>query len=369
MRVIVASDNEAVSGSIRQLLQVRGYECSAASVVPLHQAVDRTVRQKPEVLVLVVPDNPTNAFGVLREVRSMTQARVLVVGPASDAQLILQVMREGAHQYLDRNQLVLELTSALQRLAADGAPRARRGHMISVLGPSGGCGSSTLAVNVATVLAKVHGQCGLFDLKLESGDLATLLDLDPAHSLADFCSNVSRMDMRMFDQCLANHPSGVRLLAAPDSIDDATQVTPQSVRKALSMARDVFSYVVVDMDHTYGDVQAQSLFQSNVILLVMRLEFAALRHVRRTLSYLKKLGITTDRVCLVVNRFRKSKELRISQVEDALGIRVKHTIPDDPRTVARANNKGVPFVLDRPSAAVSRSLVDVSSSVNGAYPS
>jgi len=179
------------------------------------------------------------------------------------------------------------------------------------------------------------------------------------------------MDRGMFKQCLTNHASGVCLLAAPSALDEArqtTSITPQSVRKALSMARDMFPYVVVDTDHNYGEEQAQALFQSNVILIVMRLEFTALRHVRRTLSYFETLGITTDRVCLVVNRYRKAKELKISQVEESLGLRVIHTIPDDPGTVTRANNKGVPFVLDRPSAPVSRCLVDVSRSVNGAYP-
>jgi MinD-like ATPase involved in chromosome partitioning or flagellar assembly len=47
-------------------------------------------------------------------------------------------------------------------------------------------------------------------------------------------------------------------------------------------------------------------------------------------------------------------------------MRIAWYIPDDPKTVNRANNNGVPFVLESPSAKVSKLITQLAFSVNGA---
>jgi pilus assembly protein CpaE len=306
-------------------------------------------------------------LAVLNEIRGLTQVPVLAVGPASDPKLILQALREGAYQYLDESQLEIEFTAALRRLASSGVGQDEPGRIITVLSPSGGSGSSTVAVNIATALAEQHKTCALFDMKLEKGDLATLLDVQPEHSVADFCQNLARMDRSMFQQCLTAHPSGVHLLASPGSYSDVSRVTPQGIRKALTMARGMFPYVVVDLDHSYREEHAQVLYQSDVILLVLRLDIMSLRQTRRILGYLEQLGIASERVRLAVNRYRWQKELAVSQMERALDCKIRYFIPDDPKSIKRANNNGVPVVLARPGAKVSKCLMDVAQQVNGRH--
>jgi MinD-like ATPase involved in chromosome partitioning or flagellar assembly len=50
-----------------------------------------------------------------------------------------------------------------------------------------------------------------------------------------------------------------------------------------------------------------------------------------------------------------------------LGVKIAHYIPDDPKTVNRANNNGVPLILEAPSARVSRSVLKLAASVNGQH--
>src|SRR5581483_10356762 len=99
------------------------------------------------------------------------------------------------------------------------------GQVIGLLGASGGSGSSTLAVNLAGVLARDLDRCALIDLKPGAGDLAALLDVKPTHNLADLCLNVGRMDRAMFESALVPHTSGVHLLAPPLMYEDIRLVT------------------------------------------------------------------------------------------------------------------------------------------------
>ncbi|MEX2287864.1 MAG: AAA family ATPase [Planctomycetaceae bacterium] len=365
MQILVASNNPSTAASIQHVLLKQGHVCTGAHVVRLEDAVNYAAQIRPDAIIVTLSPDPVAALETLGELRETTRARVLGVGPASDAKLILESMRKGAYQYLDETVIDGELTAAINRLATNDNGPAEPGKIIAVLGPSGGSGSSTVAVNVATVLAQHHAECALFDLKLENGDLATLLDLKPDHTIAEFCDNLARMDDNMFGQCFVRHATGVHLMAAPHMYADAARVTAQGVRKALGMARRRYSYVVIDLDHSYRQVHAQAMYQADVIVIVVRLELASLRQAQRTLDYMNHLGIAEDRVRLIANRCGWQNELRVSQVQKTLGIKVLQTIPDDPKSLRRANLKGMPVVRARPLAKVSRSLINVAMSVNG----
>jgi pilus assembly protein CpaE len=98
------------------------------------------------------------------------------------------------------------------------------------------------------------------------------------------------------------------------------------------------------------------------------LDFACLRNTQRTLQHLTtELGISRDRIQLVVNRYGQAGEVPAANAEEALGVKVMHYIPDDPKTVNRANNNGVPMVLEKPSAKVSRCVANLAQSVNGRH--
>src|SRR5262249_37418594 len=154
---------------------------------------------QPEVVVVTLTPDPDGALALLGNLRLLTPARILAVGPAADSRLILRALRAGAADYVDEADLETGLVDALTRLRAESAAQGEPGRVIALLAPSGGSGSSTLAVNVATALAAEHKTSVLLDLKLHAGDLAALLDLRPTHTIADLCQNAARMDREMFE--------------------------------------------------------------------------------------------------------------------------------------------------------------------------
>jgi pilus assembly protein CpaE len=364
MRAIIVSDNEPTSGRVRQVLLADGLECGPAHLFPLAGA-DRAGQALPDLVVVGLAPDPERALDVLAGLRVPATTRVLVVGPAGDSRWVLRALRAGASDFIDQEELETDLKAALGRLRSEVALQGEPGRVIAVLAPNGGSGSSTLAVNVATVLAKEHKSTLLIDLKLETGDLASLLDLKPTHTLADLCRNADRMDRVMFERSLVRHTSGVHLLAPPLALADVEHVSAEGVRRTLGLGTALFPYVVADLDHSFRDEQAQVLRQADVILLVLRLDFNSLRNCRRTLEYLAKLGVPEDRVRVVVNRYGQPKEVPAAKAEEALNAKIYHYVPEDPKAVNRANNNGVPVVLESPSAYVSKSVTKLAFGING----
>lgn len=368
MQVLLAGEHPGIVTEARGILLHEGLECPASNVVPLSGLVDVLAKVQPELLVVLLSPDPDAALEVLARAKPAARGRVVVVGPNVDPKLVVRALRGGADDYVDEEDIEADLVFALSRLKREILAKAgEEGRIISVLAPSGGSGSSTLAANIATTLAKEHKSSALLDMKLESGDLAALLDLKPTHTLADLCQNVGRLDRVMFDRSLARHSSGVHLIAAPLQFADVPLVTVEGVRKSLGLAKSMFPYVVIDLDHTFHAEQVEAVRQANLILVVLRLDFPSLRNTRRCLDHLERLGIPRDRIQLVVNRYGQPKEVPFAKAEEALGLKISHYIPDDPKTVNRASNDGVPMVITSPSTKVARSLVKLAASVNGRH--
>jgi pilus assembly protein CpaE len=352
---------------VREILRREGNDCPPSNVVSLDQALEQLAGVDPELVVIVLSLNDEHGLTVVAGIRAQTQAPILAIGPISDSKLILQCLRAGATDYVDEAEIEADLRPVVCRILTASKTRSNPGRLIALMSPSGGSGSSTLAVNLATVLAQKHKSVLLLDLKRAAGDLADLLDLKPAHTLADLCRNSVRMDHVMFDGSLVRHASGVHLLAAPRSFADIPFVTPEGVRQSLSLGRSTFPYVLADLECSFREEEAEVLHQADLILLILRLDFASLRGTKHVLEYLRELRIDPSIVRLVVNRYGQPKEVPAANAEQALGLKIFHYVPEDAGTVNRANNNGNPLVLESPRAKIARSLTTLAHNINGQH--
>jgi pilus assembly protein CpaE len=329
-------------------------------VVGLDRVDDACRADRPDVVVVVVAaGHEARALAALRRVEALGSVFLLAAGPAVDSKLILQAMQAGADLFLDEADLGPQLAAALGRYKARRGEPAGPGRLVAVLAAAGGCGASTIAVNLATLIARSRGRCNLIDLNPRRADLAPLLDLTPTYTLADLCRNEDRLDRTLYEKLLTPHPSGVELLAAPREFEGVAALTPGVVGKAVRLAREAYADVVVDLEDCFHREQAAVLDQATTVLLVCRLDFTAVRNTRRVLDHLAARGVPRDRVEVVANFAGRPGELPVEEAEMALGAKVSRLIPHDPDTVGWSNNTGLPAALTSPAAAVVQSIARI----------
>jgi pilus assembly protein CpaE len=343
-----------VLGKLAGLLRARrGFE--EVELVTLDRAVARAQNVGFELVVVVVTgDQVAQTLEAVRGVRAASGAPVLVVGPATDPKLILGAMQAGADRFLDQDELDASLDAVLTRLSPRTGTEVRQ--LLAVLSASGGCGASTVAVNLAVVLAREYGRCNLIDLNTSKADLAPLLDLKPQYTLSDLCQNEDRLDRTMYEKLLTGHSSGIALLAGPRSHDEARTLSTGGLGQAVARAREAFAHVVVDLEDCFHDEQVAVLEQATRILLVCRLDFTAIRNARRTVDYLTARGVPRDRIEIVMNHTGLPNELPVEDAEVALGGPLAHLIPHAPETVCWATNTGVPAAVKEPRSPVVQSI-------------
>ena len=299
--------------------------------------------KQPAVLVLDLREERQipSQLAVLK--RNHPSTGVLIVAAQLDPTLLLEAMRAGVNEFVTAPVTVPDLMAAFKRLMGNLAATTR-GEIFAFVGAKGGVGATTVAVNVASVLAKgTPDSTLLIDLNLACGDAAVYLGAEPRFSVVDALENVQRLDTAFFSGLVVRTKGGVDLLGAP-SRPVMRVFEPTQIRTLLDFASQAKQYTILDVPRSDA-ATLDSLELASTIVLVVNQELASVRNASRLAATLKQ-RYGQSRVNLVLTRSDRKAEIGIDDIEKTVGLEVRQTIPSDYRTALQAMNKGRPVVLD-----------------------
>jgi pilus assembly protein CpaE len=325
------------------------------------EALQKAVGFGPDLIVLDVVMPDMDGFEVARQLRKDSRMALIPIimlttkGGIADKMTAFQA---GADDYVtkpfDPVELQLRIKAHLARTrAALGVQRAKpRGKVITLFSLRGGAGVTSLAVNLAAALAQMwQVEVPLLDLALESGHGALMLDLRPRYTVGDLAQKEPEdIEFGLMDGYLATHESGVRVLAAPRSAEEASIVAPSLVERMLQLLRDRFEYVVVDTASAFTEVTLAALDASDLIILLVTPEIACIKVTVNTLDIFASLGYPDGRLLAVVNHNFPKGALPAENIEASLHVPLMDGIPYDSVALVESINKGVPFMLSRPTS-------------------
>jgi pilus assembly protein CpaE len=220
---------------------------------------------------------------------------------------------------------------------------APRGEVITILGPKGGVGRSTLAVNLAVGLAQFHGKAvGLVDADLWFGDVAVLLDVGGEQSIAALVDTGEYLESGMLRAAMVGHVSGVHVLQAPPNLELVETIPEDLPARVVDASRAMFDFTVVDMPTNLDEYALQLLDIADRIVLITTPELSALRSTAKILKLAPSLG-WRNKLVLVLNR--ADSGVRLQDLEKALGMRVDVSIGSAGRRLVDAANRGQPMLL------------------------
>jgi len=358
-KVLLVDDDRLTLTVAQDTLREAGLEVETAHSG--EEALQKVSMFDPNVIVLDVVMPGIDGFEVASRLRKDSRTALIPIimlttkGGIADKMAAFQA---GADDYLtkpfDPVELELRVKAHMARTrAALGVQRSRpRAKVITVFSLRGGCGVTSLAVNLAVSLAQMwQVEVPLLDLSLESGHAALMLDLRPKHTLGELArKELSGLDTGLLRGYLVDHESGVRVLAAPKRAEDSSLVTPSLAERVLTVLRDQFEYVVIDTPSALTDVTLTTFDMSDLIILVVAPEIAGVKVTVNVLDIFTTLGYPQERLLVVVNHIFPKGELPTENIEASLRIPVLDGIPCDYAAFVEAINKGVPFVLGRPAS-------------------
>ncbi|HYS40982.1 MAG TPA: division plane positioning ATPase MipZ [Pseudonocardiaceae bacterium] len=294
------------------------------------QALDDNVDES--VVVLGSGTNMAQALGftsLLHQVRP-TAAVILLREPGDESGYFVH---SGLFETVTMDGLD-ELADACRRAThPSGPPRA--GHVVTVFAPMSGYGKTTVATNLAAVLAARSWRVCLVDLDLAHGDMAVVLGFWPDRMGPLDSPTVTRLR------------AGLDCVLAPVRPAEPERLPPDAVDALLAALAARYDYVVVDTPAQFTTHVLDALDRSDHHVLVATPERPALRNLRRTLDILDLLGHPREARTVLLNRCDQRGELSAEDVEALIRNPVAGRLPGTADVPASINN-GVPLAISAP---------------------
>ncbi len=379
--LLLVDDSAIDTRVLASLFSREGYTViTAASAM---EAVAQLVRVTPDIVItdIFMPD--VDGYDLCRHIRAEPAWRwlpILGLTQAAELEAKLRGFEAGVDDFVSKDTPSPELLARVGALVARrramlaGAPTAgvrqqptRR--VVTFFSLKGGTGTSTLATNVALLLARRHGETvGLLDLALQQGCCEVLLDLSPRVTLGTLAAdevNPRALGPAEIRRLVTVHPAGVALLPAPREPEDAERVSVELTTAALEALAFAYGYVVVDTPSGFTEHVLRALDLTDLVVLVATPDMASGKATVAALRILRELGFGDDRLLLVVNAPHGEAGIDHEQFEKAIGLAAGVAVPHDP-LFSHALNHGQPRALrdERRPTRASGALIELAKRVD-----
>jgi pilus assembly protein CpaE len=261
-------------------------------------------------------------------------------------------------------------TETAEDTEAPPAMTTRREHhgratLIVVFSGKGGAGTSMVATNLAVALAGgTDGRAVLIDSDLQFGDAAAMLHVE-SHllTIADLAAAGEDIEASLLDDVLATGPAELRVLRSAPSPEIAEIVTASRLRAMIRAISKSYEFVVVDTPSHLDERMVEAFDLADRVLVVTSYNLTAVRSAKASIALIEALGVSRDRIGVVLNHTRPRVSYRREDVEELLACRAVADLPYDPR-VDQSLDSGSPIVLAQPRAELSRRLMMLAGNVS-----
>ena len=275
---------------------------------------------------------------------------VIVAIPQFDVSLARQLLQMRVADFLVKPVAPLDLVRACARAAQgakSGTPNEAR--IYTFLPASGGVGLTTLAIETAMQLMRGGGERSstcLVDLDFQHGACCDYLDLEPRLDLDEIEPRPDRLDRQLLEVMISEHPSGLKVIAAPSRPAEMRSFDFEVVTRLLDLVAAHFDNVVIDVPRTWFAWTDSVLVGSNRLFIVTEMTVPGLKHARHLVSVIRERLADGPKPEVIVNRFEQrlfGPGLRKADIEQALGDSLAVMVPNNFRLVSEAIDRGVPL--------------------------
>jgi pilus assembly protein CpaE len=319
----------------------------------------------PQLVVVNLDPTPTENLAKLGPLpRQFPNTSFFAMSSTLDTALLMESMHLGVKEFIALPIQERKFADAIERVA-HAYGMGKRARVINVIPTIGGCGSTTVACNIAASLAKAS-KTVLIDMDLMRGGVASYFDARPRYTIADVMGNAEKVDRQMLDNALAIHrASGLAILARPELPEDTLQVNHGGVQRLLHVLTRMFDHLVIDSLTSIDPVYSAVIEASDLNVIVMQLNVPSAKNAERFIGAIRRIGVDASKIRVVVNRFvKKGWDIEPQEVERALGLKISWMVPNDFKNAIAAINYGEPVVLRSPRSEMSVSLTGLAAALS-----
>lgn len=334
-----ATDAETVA-QLRQYATSKGWGEAIIHEGDIDVAVEHLkTSPSPEVLFVDInsAESASASFDRLADVCD-PGVKVIVSGSINEYSFYCWLVDMGISSYLLRPLTQDALDKAYKKAvtppaSSSSAPVAAQpvenGKIIAIIGARGGVGATTIATNLAWIIAHhFEHTVALVDLDPQLGTVALALDLEPGRGLRDALEKPERIDSLFIDRVMVKMDDQMSILSTEEGLEEHIAPTEAAAEALFKQTRQKFSYVVVDVPRSLTPFTRAALAKADHVICVTELSLMGLRESLRYLEYFRDI-LKIQPPLFVANRVGVAgkHQMPVSEFEKGLGVKLSYSVP------------------------------------------
>lgn len=295
------------------------------------------------LLDLNLPDS--EGASTFTAVRSQApEIPVIILSAGDDVAMALQLIQEGADNYLVKSSCSAEaLTRAIRFAMVKHGSNTRRqpteepldtARVVAVTGGKGGVGATTVACTLASELRRRTGEAVLLaDLDMHTGLVAFLMAVESEYSIMDAVSNSARLDRSLWQRIVVQSEEGVDVVCSPSTAGSIV-AHPEQLGQVLATIRPFYRWIVLDLGRL-NCCAPRILEAADELVVITTTGIPALYETRRAIETLRAAGMG-DRIRLTVNQMEPLEGCPQKDLRSIFGVEVSTVLPSSSRELHEA---------------------------------
>ncbi|MHB1480851.1 MAG: AAA family ATPase, partial [Bellilinea sp.] len=222
------------------------------------------------------------------------------------------------------------------------------------------------AANLALAMMEVNkdSRVVLVDGSMQFGDAHLMFNELGQLSVMDLVPRVLDLDREMVESVLLlNRLSGVYIMPAPPRPEFAEKITGESFARILEYLRRIFDFVIVNTNSYISDTVLSALDAGEVVVVVTAQSINAIRNTRLFFDLWNAVGMTKERIHLVLNRHDVESPITTERVSERLKFQLNTILPDDEAAARKADALGQPILKSSRDSDYSKAVVSLAEQI------
>lgn len=357
-RVLLIEDDSDYEQLIRAVLVACGDMFEVKSAAGLAAGLALIQQYSPELIMVDLNLSDSSGYETFLRVKERAAGNpIIVLTGLDDDQMAIRAVGDGAQDYLVKSQIQPKHIARCVNMAISRQKRqdvSKAGEslapatVLSFIGSKGGVGTSTIAVNLAALLA--HSGLETIVIELQQGRPATL----SLYSTADRSRGLNSLLTKPADAigssdvqaCLVEALSGLHMLYPTASTGTWRVLGADHVHAIIAAARRLCRFVVLDLPARIDDGIAAALQVCDSVTMIVDREASAVHCGAAFLGQLRSAMPRSKEVHLVVvDRTILDAPLRIEDLTTQLKLHPLVFIPATGARIALSQAARTPLVL------------------------
>lgn len=299
--------------------------------------------------------------------RQETRVFFVGAGAVDEVALFRRLMKIGVNDFLRAPVEALSIIASIKDTFSD-VSKIKLGRVTAFLGAGGGTGSSTIAHNVASVMANLMGtKVLLADFDPQFGTVGLDFNIDDAMTLTDILHRRGPIDELLVERIATKFNENLSLLLVEPTVENLPNLPMQAIEAIISVANVSARHVVLDMTHVWSPRTSKVLCRADNIVVTTMPTLAGLRNAEDLFKVIRRVRAGDGDPILVLNKVRLPKRLEIDgeQFRDALDTDEVFQVPFNAKLFSQAQADSTSIVEMNAGNACSEEIIALARHING----